>query len=883
MTEVLPSDDAASHAKVTPPNDVLGAETALDAGTAQGAASTKSIYLATYSSVAVFELMIRGIACMRRRSDGYINATQILKIAGIDKARRTKILEKEILTGEHEKVQGGYGKYQGTWIPLKRAQELSATYNVAHLLSPLLEFDPSNADSVPKAGPRKRPNPNAPSQSVYYKDGPGATQLAAAKGAATKAVNGTANTASASPQPPSVAGPSQQPRFISLRPPPGTSNETGSTVNGGSESSNLVFPRGTTAGQRQTLSGFATHGYLPQGVPMPATEAKTKRGADAAFNEDDGREAKRSKGNSASSVPEMQPASAIAGPSPVKDLNALGRIDSPTSALRGARAPTRLHRAALGPPDAFRQLQLDGTRFADRPQTLHEGDESERRMRAKLLQLFVEDKLAQADAQDQTEKITAADESKLDELLDDLRVAAQSVNEDEDGAALSASVPVNGTIEMGVAPPCVDLVIDDHGHTALHWSTALAKVSHVRTLVARAPSSGGANTHAGNHGGETALHRTVLVSNAYDTSTFPALLHLLAPSLHTRDYRKRTVLHHIALISSVRGRGVSARYYLACVLEYIARHQGGRYAPLVDAQDDEGETALGIVARVGNVSMVKMLLDVGARKDIVNMLGLKASDWGIDNVDLAEEAAGAPTLEAAAKEKPAEAVTALQRPPRAPVQKSNDVLQQMTAVLSDLSDVFQKELTDKEEAFDVAQAHLQSATRELALRRRKIAESQTLVAERDEARMRRQNLAKTLREELGVASEDALEDAVLVQQCLVVDNEAMDVDSQSSVLISEPAFSVPSNEQDIVKLRWLERWYEDGLNALQGRIDALNTAAQAKTEQCRKVVAMCCGVPEAKVEGMLDELVLAIESIGSEGVDLQRLAGFLSKVKEPKV
>jgi hypothetical protein len=55
---------------------------------------------------------------MRRRSDSYVNATQILKVAGIDKGRRTKILEKEILPGKHEIVQGGYGKYQGTWSVL---------------------------------------------------------------------------------------------------------------------------------------------------------------------------------------------------------------------------------------------------------------------------------------------------------------------------------------------------------------------------------------------------------------------------------------------------------------------------------------------------------------------------------------------------------------------------------------------------------------------------------------------------------------------------------------------------------------------------------------------------------------------------------------------
>ena len=60
---------------------------------------------------------------MRRRADSYVNATQILKVAGVDKGRRTKILEKEILPGKHEIVQGGYGKYQGTW-----SVELSVQY-----------------------------------------------------------------------------------------------------------------------------------------------------------------------------------------------------------------------------------------------------------------------------------------------------------------------------------------------------------------------------------------------------------------------------------------------------------------------------------------------------------------------------------------------------------------------------------------------------------------------------------------------------------------------------------------------------------------------------------------------------------------------------------
>ncbi|KAK0191782.1 transcription regulator HTH, apses-type DNA-binding domain-containing protein [Armillaria mellea] len=86
------------------------------------------IYNVVYSSVQVYECMIRGIAVMQRRSDSFVNATQILKVAGVNKGQRTKILEKEILPGKHEIVQGGYGKYQGTWIPLERGWDIALQY-----------------------------------------------------------------------------------------------------------------------------------------------------------------------------------------------------------------------------------------------------------------------------------------------------------------------------------------------------------------------------------------------------------------------------------------------------------------------------------------------------------------------------------------------------------------------------------------------------------------------------------------------------------------------------------------------------------------------------------------------------------------------------------
>lgn len=50
---------------------------------------------------------------MRRRQDNWINATHILKVAEQQKASRTRILEREVQKDVHEKIQGGYGKFQG--------------------------------------------------------------------------------------------------------------------------------------------------------------------------------------------------------------------------------------------------------------------------------------------------------------------------------------------------------------------------------------------------------------------------------------------------------------------------------------------------------------------------------------------------------------------------------------------------------------------------------------------------------------------------------------------------------------------------------------------------------------------------------------------------
>ncbi|KAK1815105.1 Transcription factor mbp1 [Friedmanniomyces endolithicus] len=114
-----------------------------------GLKNSQTVYSATYSNVPVYEFNLPPNHVMRRRSDDWINATHILKVADYDKPARTRILEREVQKGVHEKVQGGYGKYQGTWIPLPDGRELAAKNGVLDKLRPIFDFVPGDRSPPP--------------------------------------------------------------------------------------------------------------------------------------------------------------------------------------------------------------------------------------------------------------------------------------------------------------------------------------------------------------------------------------------------------------------------------------------------------------------------------------------------------------------------------------------------------------------------------------------------------------------------------------------------------------------------------------------------------------------------------------------------------------
>ncbi len=173
----------------------------------------------------------------------------------------------------------------------------------------------------------------------------------------------------------------------------------------------------------------------------------------------------------------------------------------------------------------------------------------------------------------------------------------------------------------------INHVIDDRGHTALHWATALARANVVEQLLQR-----GADMHRGNFAGETPLIRAVLTTNNAEANTFGFLLSThLSPSLHTIDSSYRTVLHHIALVAGVKGRAASANSYMSTCLEYLQKTETEeKMRAFVNVQDIHGDTALCVAARVGNKTLVKLLLEAGADKAKANDLGFRPVDFGLD-------------------------------------------------------------------------------------------------------------------------------------------------------------------------------------------------------------------------------------------------------------
>ncbi|KAF9160400.1 hypothetical protein DFQ26_005541 [Actinomortierella ambigua] len=649
------------------------ASPATAAAAAAPSPAASQIFKATYSGVPVFEMICKGVAVMRRRSDSYLNATQILKVAEFDKPQRTRILEREVQKGEHEKVQGGYGKYQGTWVPFDRGLQLCQEYNVMHLLKPLLEYEmKSSPPLAPKHITAATNRPRKPREPRVTGDG-----AAAGGGAAGGKVKKERAKKSAAQQ---------------ILPKPGAAAAAAGAGGGGTGGGT---GRGGVYQQAPMTGGGESGAEIGSAQYLDDFDDSTSSASDM---EDDGDVHSMMMSDNASVDDTMSVISAQSRtPSPLESRHDMsssdmsegesqgrggsggrrgrGRSGSAYSRRRQRSRSTEQHspmtrKRYARPGDelfvGYQGLQrhhhhphhhhhhLNNNLQGDVEMESRDGEEmrSHRlsrdpspRGRSRSRTRATEEQGALGEWQDGGGAGTGAGAGG-DATSAALAAAAAAAASGEGGSQAQgegggsggnrtggryAQTLLNYFISDSQALPKIlthppadldfDVIIDEEGHTPLHWAVAMARTKIVRLLVQH-----GADIYRVNNQGQTALMRSVLFTNNFDLKTFPTLLEILQKTIFTIDKNDQTVFHHVAATAGMRGKVHASRYYMECLLEKLANHPT-ELATIINVRDVVGDTALTIAARIGNKKVVRLLMEAGADPKIRNKSGKNAEDY----------------------------------------------------------------------------------------------------------------------------------------------------------------------------------------------------------------------------------------------------------------
>jgi len=320
----------------------------------------------------------------------------------------------------------------------------------------------------------------------------------------------------------------------------------------------------------------------------------------------------------------------------------------------------------------------------------------------------------------------------LNERLDDAsedEIATQA-NGADDPRAYSDQIleyfisDTNQIPQILISPPLdfdANIAIDDDGHTALHWASAMGRLRIVKLLL-----TAGADIFKVNKAGQTALMRSVMFANNYDVRKFPELYELLHRSTLNIDNYNRTVFHHIVDVAMSKGKTHAARYYLETVLSRLADYPK-ELADVINFQDEDGETALTMAARCRSKRLVKLLIDHGADPKLVNRDGKSTEDYILEDERFRSSPGPISRLSAMSFRNAQAAYPLLTIPPPIPAgserlplhhsvagqKASTKCVNEATSMLDSLAVSFDRELQDKERDMNQAHSLLQNIQQEI--------------------------------------------------------------------------------------------------------------------------------------------------------------------------
>lgn len=548
---------------------------------------------------------------MRRVKDDWVNATQILKSCNFPKAKRTKILEKGVQLGMHEKVQGGFGRFQGTWVPLPDAQRLASTYGLAPELAPVLYLDPS--DPTIKINPRIKPPPKEPTpvKRKYVKKPKIHAETP------TKPSFNRAHTTSLSvdvQDPPagqfelagrarSASGPvpffnnGQSPFYLS----------DGSLAHSTNQKSNVMESTASTASQSQ---------MHPQYIP----DAK-QQDQRYAYPQD---------------PQQFQP---VHGTFHNYQLQAPAMLPQQQQQQMNQQMHPQMHQH----PSLFQAMEQHhrhNSSVSDGQMLFHVAQKN-----PPLGMMHVNQGHFVGHNYSFPNKLLSQSTNELSH--DDLsskppsKESDTSISSNED-MSLKVSTPYTAPMPAYSAqllrffsddllpipaflynPPFdfnIDKPIDDEGHTALHWAASIGNYGMISLLLSK-----NANPLVVNNLGLNPLSKLISFNNCYEMRNFNRVLDDLETCLIHTDINGRTPLHYLMQFSKVKSKFDSLKYYLESIIYKLHAMRDANPNSKIDLlrnvinhRDVNGDTSLHLAVMASSAEFAKVLMLNGARDDLPN-------------------------------------------------------------------------------------------------------------------------------------------------------------------------------------------------------------------------------------------------------------------------
>ncbi|KAK3843643.1 MAG: hypothetical protein J3R72DRAFT_366752 [Linnemannia gamsii] len=388
-----------------------------------------------------------------------------------------------------------------------------------------------------------------------------------------------------------------------------------------------------------------------------------------------------------------------------------------------------------------------------------------------------------------------------------------------------------------------DLIIDEEGHTPLHWAVAMARIKIVKLLVQH-----GADIYRVNNQGQTALMRSVLFANNFDMKTFASLLEILQKTIFTIDKNDQTVFHHVAATAGMRGKVHASRYYMECLLDKLALHPS-ELASIINVQDVVGDTALIIAARIGNKKVVRLLLEAGADSKIRNKSGRNADEYLQEAENQASGGGGQSGHTPLDGARPVElgapaSLSGSSGSLSGGVRASQRMIPAVTELFEHLTQSYEKDLYEKEQDLLDARNLLHSIQSEVQDGHRTMDELRSKTMYLGQAEDQIRTLEGMIRQEIHLRQRLRLEDLVVQEESRLRREREMEKERTGHVELRAGLSQLQQSRKEQVE-----------------QIVQLKSQQGKRRQEYKRLIALCCNVSIDEVDGLLGPL---LNTLGNE-------------------